>query len=995
MAVIKYRNPPLPPSGQGTFSDNLVGVQLVEGGGLTQGNFEFTQGITEKTNRTFDIGNFSEPISLSTLGIESDFMDREILSKNFRVYPNFDLSKVTNFSSFGSLSKRMSVSVQKIINYFPAALEISPIDFNFNSGVTAYDIIYDDVNLETHIKVPIEKIRNPFDIDFTINSTRNFQLKEMPTSIYRDFAQTFSNYSLFYQNKEFQLVSYTPVSETDDVLEIIVKGRVFSGLSFIYDTFQIRPNTLAANQIFDENFDEIEKFLLNRLSNPIYTANFDYPQESDDGTFYSSNLKLTWPLDGFWNLDIRTPNFDNYVTKLGDVASNMDSFKTNLISRFMTTDAFKEFDTSDQKVEKVLQIYGRSFDEVRKFIDGLAHINSVNYNTGDDIPSALLKNLAQTLGWSINISPISETDFLNSVFKSSNEPNFPGYARTLTPTELNYQYYRNIILNSGYLFRSKGTRRSVEVLLKLIGAPEALVEFNEYIYLADGKIDMSKFGQTFTQISGGTYVKESVVLDPNVTFKISGKTYTGFTTTKVIGDVFSVRDDYPVDDQGFPKPPTETDDYYFQKGAGWFERTPQHRSREIVNPTLSVFTGQNPDVQTELADFTYGEIYFDRFRNFPYMDFGFSIKEIIDNKKSYTNLEVGPRVNRDAGYNSYYYTSNEKFVLNRKNIDLFLSPSLGILYDIWDMSVKYNFPISSQSLIPFGFSDDKGIPFSPVYPKNFSNQKIYLNPNRQTFFEFAQVFWRRMINTRDRLYINDGKTGGYPTLQSVFWKYLESQNIAGLENNQFTYQKMIDYVNGLGDYWIRLVEQMIPATTIWRSGIKYENSILHRQKFVYRREYICIPLPVECPPCVYVDNLFQFDCNKNFGECSLLLTTPLSENLSESFDNLIIANNLNINDCILNSLTSKWYVIVKVGTETLVNKNFFNGAGLSVPGTSYPTQTIFQNSIKNNLNDLYRFGYNYNLENGVIYVSSLGCDDNTKLDKLYIDIAVETKINCK
>ena len=26
---------------------------------------------------------------------------------------------------------------------------------------------------------------------------------------------------------------------------------------------------------------------------------------------------------------------------------------------------------------------------------------------------------------------------------------------------------------------------------------------------------------------------------------------------------------------------------------------------------------------------------------------------------------------------------------------------------------------------------------------------------------------------------------------------------------------MIDYVNGIGDYWMRLVEQVIPASTLW------------------------------------------------------------------------------------------------------------------------------------------------------------------------------------
>jgi len=45
-----------PPGGVKTFSDNLVGFQIVDGGGLTQGNFEFTSAIYEKTNRKFDTG---------------------------------------------------------------------------------------------------------------------------------------------------------------------------------------------------------------------------------------------------------------------------------------------------------------------------------------------------------------------------------------------------------------------------------------------------------------------------------------------------------------------------------------------------------------------------------------------------------------------------------------------------------------------------------------------------------------------------------------------------------------------------------------------------------------------------------------------------------------------------------------------------------------------------------------------------------------------------
>ena len=101
-------------------------------------------------------------------------------------------------------------------------------------------------------------------------------------------------------------------------------------------------------------------------------------------------------------MDITSVSFDNYLTKINDFAVKLDDYNTNIISRFLTTGALKEFDTPDQKYEKLLQIYGRSFDETRQFITALGNINSVHYTVKNDIPSQLLKNLAQTLGWITN-----------------------------------------------------------------------------------------------------------------------------------------------------------------------------------------------------------------------------------------------------------------------------------------------------------------------------------------------------------------------------------------------------------------------------------------------------------------------------------------------------------------------------------------------------------------------------------------------------------------
>ena len=124
MAVTKYKCPTPPPNGSGTFSNELVGVQLVTGGGLTQGNFQFTSAIYEKIDRNFDTGLFSDPYTLENLKIDSIEQAKVIIQKNFKVYPNFDLAQITNYTLYGSLQKRLSSSITKIINFFPAAIQI-------------------------------------------------------------------------------------------------------------------------------------------------------------------------------------------------------------------------------------------------------------------------------------------------------------------------------------------------------------------------------------------------------------------------------------------------------------------------------------------------------------------------------------------------------------------------------------------------------------------------------------------------------------------------------------------------------------------------------------------------------------------------------------------------------------------------------------------------------------------------------------------------------
>ena len=1005
MATKKYTCPPQSATGAGTFSDDLVGLQLVAGGGLTQGNFDFTSSVNEKTNRTFNTGTFSEPINLNLLGIESINQSKTIVENNFKVYPNFDLTQVTNFTMYGSMVKRMSASITTIISYFPAALEATFMGTNYITGPTANNILFSDANNETSFDLDLSRLRNPFDIDFTVNSTRNLLLKEIQVSSLRDMKVEYTKYSLYYKGIGYNVVGIVPTTSlTSGTLKLYVNGNPFLGATFTNDDLVIRPNDLEVNKVFNENLDEVENFLLNRNVSPKYTATFKIPKEDEDGSYYIQNSNISWPLYGAWNIDIITKSFETYITSINDISESFDLYRTNLVSRFLTTGAFKEFDTPDQKVEKVLQIYGKSFDEVKKYITALSYMTSVNYNVSNDIPSQLLKNLAQTLGWNINISPISETELLTSVFGTTNNNAsvYPGISQQQTPDELNYQYYRNLVLNSAFLFKSKGTRKSIEILMRLIGAPEALVEFNEYVYLADQKINLSQFDTQFSQISGGTYVQQIPILEAGNIFSIFGYPYTGFTTTGDIQDVNITIDEYPMDEYGYPTTPTNSESYFFQMGSGWFEQTPQHRAPENVDLTNSVFVGNNPNYQTVLLPYSYGQEYLNRYRKFPFMDLGYTLRETIDNNKSWVDNEVGIRTNLDGNFNARYYVSDERLVLNVKNVDLFLNPAQGIAYDIWYMSRQYNYPIPDEGLNYVTPTPCDPKPYSP-YPSRGGVDWTEINPQpkRKTFFEFAQTFWLNTINVRNRQYSSNGKTGGYPTLESIFWRYLQSNETIGIPNDNFSYKTMMEYVNGLGDYWIRLVEQMVPATTIWNTGVRFENSIFHRQKFVWRRQEGCQLMKIPCKPCSITSNLFSPDCPLEIVECPIYPWTnhPTITNfngvLGQLMTNYLDENGYILNDCDFNGMTSEWFVDLQIDNITVVKYPFFNGIGYSSPIYSVPTGTTYNDGLLTALESLKDYGYDYYLTTtDTVVLSNQVCTVSEQGINFKLNIGINFNILC-
>lgn len=571
---IEYRN----------FSPDLVGNQFASNGGtplFTTGNFAINTNLEPKLDKSYITNKFSNFVSLNDLNLSVE-ESKVLLDDNANVLLNLDKTNLKYYALFGSLAEFIRVSLEQIIINWPASLYVTPSYVNQNqmvSSPTFENYTYDNISNVSTFRVLTNTINNNYQINYLTNGTILNTFSE--TNSLRNLTVNYGNYCIFINDNEYDVLGFTgATSLINDYIYFQVNGNPFSGLgTSAYVNYHIKPNGIEVDKFFN-TLPDLQYYLLNRQISPKYTALFNYPVKTDEGVILYVSEKVTWPVSDGYNLDFNTSVYVDYASKLLEIATNNDLFSSNLMNRFLVSESITSFDTtpvhlsdadqdtSGQKINKTLNIYGRSFDEINNFITGIEFANTVTYNKLDNTPDAYLKNLARVLGWEL-ISSVVENDLLKSYVKPS-PSQFSGMSAGYTPVEADIELWRRLILNTPWLWKSKGTRKSVEFLLKFIGAPRGLVQFNEYIYKAEAPIDVELFRQIL--ILNGLETDLSI---------------------------------YPIDNDGYPSPLPNTPDMYFQNNGLWYRETGGTGS------TIDILVGNNP----HLGPYDGGYKYINQFRN--------------------------------------------------------------------------------------------------------------------------------------------------------------------------------------------------------------------------------------------------------------------------------------------------------------------------------------------------------------------------------------------
>lgn len=357
-----------------------------------------------------------------------------------------------------------------------------------NKG-TFYDIV--DYDIVYHAKY--RNITDKTDYiseDYYNNLPPDEKKAYEPTSDYK----CLENYS-----KVFDIILTYKV-EDENESEITLYGYwVSDNITFVTEdenktSLIIKPRQEIIDDFFN-SLDDFEKQLLNLNSTPLYTNTFVTPYETDKGYVYR-NRTYTWPsVDGY--IIVNENGLRSYIDSMQNMTELMDELWCDNIWRCMTHEAIKNYDwtyTQDYmpgdeeeyvlgggRIEKMVRVYGRVFDDIRRYVEGIKYTTTLTYDTFNNMPDAEISDKLNYTGWEIySTIPLltanngSEEEEYEATGSDYLHENGLRWFYTENPDSSAYEdsdieFVRTLSLSSKHILSTKGTTAAMDEIMALFG----------------------------------------------------------------------------------------------------------------------------------------------------------------------------------------------------------------------------------------------------------------------------------------------------------------------------------------------------------------------------------------------------------------------------------------------------------------------------------------------------------------------------------------------
>lgn len=496
-------------------------------------NFKFRVRSEYNSKKRHFAGNWIGPANGDSAWTGSNCSGMSITSET-RVLLKPDYTSITDFAYYGSAKRLIEATVRDIILRYPGGLcylgtfvdreDIFYVKVSGREPNETYEVLDKNKASEEELAAATKfyPISNEFGIDIWSNGVSSESIDNPMRYLTASFDKyVFGSAGTPVTSVEIQHTAVDCPNSIVAVTEIGTEGgqsvKLYSYLDDRGDTTIlsrgtsgetgypiIRVNDRLFEQMYDA-LDDFEKVLLNRKTKPMFRAVFKTPYFDGEGYYYRTE-QYVWPSfayenEGFsyYTPDISTARFYSYLKRLQDASIYHDEYDSDNIWRMLTHDSLKNLDwtfkTSNGDVEDfvdfdstrlhaALELYGRQFDDLKRYADNIKYTNSITYDEKNNVPDYFLTDTAESDGWeAYHVVPASsETITTDVIFSGSS---YSGY----TAAEVNNAFMRRLALNSDYIQSLKGTRKGLETILGLLGLESGNsvgdYSIHEYVAVAD------------------------------------------------------------------------------------------------------------------------------------------------------------------------------------------------------------------------------------------------------------------------------------------------------------------------------------------------------------------------------------------------------------------------------------------------------------------------------------------------------------------------------
>lgn len=218
------------------------------------------------------------------------------------------------------------------------------------------------------------------------------------------------------------------------------------------------------------NFDPWEKWLYFHSTASIFSHDISgsltpFPKRIVSGSYknytLSSSIARTW--------------YDSLLTS----ASAYD--QTNLNRLWWAIPEHVIMNEGNSDYVKFIDMIGHHYDIIYSYINALTQIHERDEHPERGTPNELLWSVAKGFGWELqNTRQLSDLWSYKVGTNQSGSFDNTGSMFQLSTENQTHQIWRRIVNNLPYLYKTKGTPRSLKALMSIYGIPQTLISIKEY-----------------------------------------------------------------------------------------------------------------------------------------------------------------------------------------------------------------------------------------------------------------------------------------------------------------------------------------------------------------------------------------------------------------------------------------------------------------------------------------------------------------------------------